>query len=276
MAAQGRILCLILVLLVLPIALTATAHAVPRGVLIKPNWTVGDFWDYTVSLSIPDPTGGPPHNETGTAMMTVNATEKLVLGGAIYDTFKLTTRTSVLIDGEVRVSFTQTGWYLRSDLSLVMSKVNLTIFGFVVTSGEAYVPPQLMQWPVVSGGSWTSSSNITIDLPAFQAHFVQPESANFTANQPQKVKVAAGTFRTLPVQKTVAIRATGSAGAFSLYSNEMGLLVWRYLSSANSMIRIQSFWANQVGAPVRQVATGDLGFIGTSELTSFHYEPNEH
>ncbi len=274
MVPRGKTLALAIALLLLPILSIAPAHATPRNVLNKPNWTVGDFWNYTVSISVPDPTGGPPHNETGIATMTVSATEKLMVGSNGYDTFKLTTKTRVLIDGFLPVSFEQSAWYLRSDLSLVQSIVNFTFFGTRATSEEAYSPPQLMQWPVESGISWSSSSTVTINSPTFQSHFVQPESATFVADAPQRVTVAAGAFRTVPLEKTAVINGTGfiTGVGFSFYANEMGLLVWRDLTSSNSVTSSQSFWSNDVGAPVRQVITGDLGFKGTSDLTSFLYQ----
>ena len=276
-AARGRIIGCAITLILLPFALLVPAHAVPGHSLNRPSWRVGDFWNYTVSVSIPDSTGGPPHNGTGTAMMMVNATETLELGSASFDTYKLTTTTKILLDGIIAERFAFAAWYQRSDLSLLKSTVNFTFGGFDIASEESHQPPLLMQWPVESGGAWTSNSTITINVQAFQAHFIQPASAEFVADKPQRVTVATGTFATLPLQKTLIINGTGfdRGVAFSLYANEMGLLVWRYLSLDNSVTRILSFWSNDVGAPVRQVITGDLGFTASSDLESFRYQAIE-
>ena len=271
MIVKIQILGCALALVLLPVAFVASTHATSKHALLdKPNWTVGDFWNYNISLTVPDPTSfGPPLTGLGTATMVVNATENLIVAGASYDTYRVTTKTNVALNG-FALGFTFEAWYLRSNISLVKSIVNVSFVGLE----ENYSPPQTMRWPVALGGSWTSTSVVTIDIPAFRAHFVQPTSVNFTAKGPEKITVPAGRFEALPLQKTDTINGAGfSPGtAFSIWTNEMGLAVWRHLSPDNSVTRTLSFWSNNVGAPVRQVIMGDLGFKASSDLQSFRYQ----
>ncbi|MBI3859225.1 MAG: hypothetical protein HY296_03150 [Thaumarchaeota archaeon] len=236
-------------------ATAACKEASTQAASNVPQWTVGDFWEYSFSVTLPDTTGGPSHDGSGTSRIEVVGTDTIAVNGNSYETYRLKLLYNLTIEGTT-VTLLGDGWQQKSDLSVVKSTLGFNFSGFQLIAAETYSPPQQMRWPLTAGDSWESATVVAVRYNSAE-NYTQPACVRFMVESPESITVAAGNFTTLPVLKTLTfngvltyngVAETGS-GSFltSFYSYDGGLLAQTYLEyPMGSSSQTQSFWAAEV------------------------------
>jgi len=168
----------------------------------RPAWSTGDFWAYAYTGSVFPTITGP-----GTYRLEVVGIDTVSLGGTSYESY----RVRLSLNGSNVVQFHGgDNWYRTSDLSLVKTTFNVTatiLFvqaTFVVT--VTYDPPLAIQWPLVTAGTWTTSStrDIVAGIPLGSTLL----DATFVVEAPSTVTVPAGSFETTPLRDRTGERST--------------------------------------------------------------------
>src|SRR3989442_9625117 len=121
----------------------------------QPNWSVGDYWVYAVSM-------GP--YVSGVKRLDVIATETIAVNAVLYDCYRLAVSYRLTSAGSRPIYTNQTGsaWYRTSDVALVRE----ILTGAQESPGSvpaaynttvAFDPPQSIQWPLTTWAAWYES-----------------------------------------------------------------------------------------------------------------------
>jgi hypothetical protein len=206
----------------------------------RPTWSVGDYWVYSYKASALGTT------YTGTLRLDVVGTESVTLNGTAYSSYHV--KAGIVYDyGSISINIHGDLWYSVDSLAIAKIALTLNLTGSVDITIWGN-PPQSIHWPLNSGDSWTSATDLTtkevFSNGTTVSHYGKL-STTFSVLADTSITVPAGTFTTTPVKETM----TGST-AYNI-----------------------NYWSPQAGNSVRTEghnATGGPG--GGYNLTSYNYQ----
>ena len=207
----------------------------------RPTWAAGDFWAYSYSAS------GFGSSFTGSLRLDVVGTESVTLNGTAYSSYHVKAIFGYDFGG-VSVTYRGDLWYSVDTLAIAQISIALNITSNVVITIWGN-PPQTIRWPLTTGDSWTSTTDITIK-EVFTSNGTTMSnyarlSTRFDVLADQTITVPKGTFVTTPVRET----ETGST-SYSV-----------------------NYWSPEAGNSVRQEAyNGSGGPAGGYNLTDYKYQ----
>ena len=170
----------------------------------RPTWNRGDFWVYAFASGA---TGTPTN---GTMRMDVTGTESVTVNGTAYSTYHVDAVLTIPFGGSLVFTVPADIWFSTDTLAIVKvtAVVNLTL-GFLTIDSTISIsgnPPQVIQWPLTAGASWSSSTTVWTTATNATTTTYQSSSltTDFSVQADATVTVPAGTFTTTPLKETEA------------------------------------------------------------------------
>jgi len=169
-----------------------------RAATNRPTWSTGDFWVYSYSAAALNQTA------SGSLRLDVVGTESVTLNGTSYSAYKVQGTVSYEF-GSLTTTFKGDLWY-TTDLAIAEISFVITLSGSLAITIWGN-PPQHINWPLTSGDSWASSTDVTLKeiAPNGTATSTYTKlSTTFNVLADTSVTVPAGTFTATPVKETMA------------------------------------------------------------------------
>lgn len=192
---------------VLVVILSLIASATPvRADMALPSLVPGSRWSYAYG-QYSRSGGNLTSRGTGTYVLEDLGPANVTEGGATYlsDHLKLFFNFTFQ-SGTVNATLTATGdmYYRQSDLATVQAILRLPFGGSTFVATTSYAPPLAVQWPLVAGANWTSSSQVTSTSSSGgpPSTSVSNVSVDYRVGATAPRTVPAGTFATTPLNGT--------------------------------------------------------------------------
>ena len=169
-----------------------------RAATNRPTWSTGDFWVYSYSAAALNQTA------SGSLRLDVVGTESVTLNGTSYSAYKVQGTVSYEF-GSLTTTFKGDLWY-TTDLAIAEISFVITLSGSLAITIWGN-PPQHINWPLTSGDSWASSTDVTLKeiAPNGTATSTYTKlSTTFSVLADTSVTVPVGTFTATPVKETMA------------------------------------------------------------------------
>jgi len=211
-----------------------------RAATSRPSWAAGDFWVYSYHAA------AVGTSYVGVLRLDVVGTDSVTLNGSTYPSYRV--KGSVSYDfGGASVTYRGDLWYTVDSLAIAKISITINVTGTIEVTIWGN-PPQSIHWPLTTGDSWTSATDITIKevISGNTTSLYQRLSTTFSVQADQTIMVPAGTFTTTPVKETM----TGST-AYNI-----------------------NYWSPQAGNSVRTEGYNGTGGgpSGSYNLTSYNYQ----
>src|SRR3989441_4038449 len=211
-----------------------------RAATSRPSWAAGDFWVYSYHAA------AVGTSYVGVLRLDVVGTDSVTLNGSTYPSYRV--KGSISYDfGGASVTYRGDLWYTVDSLAIAKISITINVTGTIEVTIWGN-PPQSIHWPLTTGDSWTSATDITIKevISGNTTSLYQRLSTTFSVQADQTIMVPAGTFTTTPVKETM----TGST-AYNI-----------------------NYWSPQAGNSVRTEGYNGTGggSSGSYNLTSYNYQ----
>jgi len=211
----------------------------------RPMWSRGDFWVYAFA------SGATGTTTNGTMRMDVTGTESVTVNGTAYSTYHVDAVLTIPFGGSLVFTVPADIWFSTDTLAIVKvtAVVNLTLGILTIDSTISISgnPPQVIQWPLTAGASWSSSTMVwtTTTNASGTTYLSSSLTTDFSVQADATVTVLAGTFMTTPLKETDA-----PSGSYTV-----------------------NYWSAQVGNWARVGEYDSSGQDqGSFNLTSYNYQ----
>jgi len=201
MHAKARIVASGIAVLLLSLALIPPPASAAMN---RPTWSRGDFWVYAFA------SGATGTTTNGTMRMDVTGTESVTVNGTAYSAYHVDAVLTIPFGGSLVFTVPADIWFSTDTLAIVKitAAVNLTLGTFTIDSTISVSgnPPQVIQWPLTAGASWSSSTTVWTSATNASGTTYQSSSLTtaFSVQADATVSVPAGTFTTTPLRETEA------------------------------------------------------------------------
>jgi hypothetical protein len=229
----------------------------------KPKISINEKYFYEIEVDIPNLVGSIDYTSSGTMNYTVEATEDIVVGGLVYETYSLRIESIQYSEmDEVKSTIYQEGynWVRTSDLAMVKSEImtvsETTIDGDTsvshANSTTTFSPPfDNYNFPISIAETWAGSYEIIskIETESDTIDDTFDGTLEFEALHIENTQVPAGLFET-----------------FVIWSQD-------YFSSDSSIACNLDYYSPKLGFPVKmETYDSHRNVISTMELQSYEKE----
>ena len=180
----------LIILIILPAILANYTNAVDEAQ--KPNYSVGDYWKYSVRYF--------ESKLNGTTTKRIVGESNMTMDGKLYNCFVIET------------SHIMQGWVFHFDIYIEKDNFTIVKEDYQVSlNGEikqiintTYIPPfNELDFPITMEKNWTTEGmrNVTTTIPPFPAQIkILSFSQNFSVVRTERVNVPAGEFDTFVIE----------------------------------------------------------------------------